>query len=80
MSSQLSKRRLTERAKADVEESIDAIADYKKQIAELEKHREEAISVINAKWGDVVNDINEVGKIVSRYYIDPKSVMEKVSK
>ena len=60
LSSQLSKRRLTERAKADVEESVDAIADYKKQIAELEKQREEAVAEINSKWGDVVNDITEV--------------------
>ena len=60
LSSQLSKRRLTERAKADVDESVDAISDYKKQIAELEKQREDAIAELNAKWGDVVNDITEV--------------------
>jgi hypothetical protein len=41
LSSQLSKRRLTDRAKADVQESIDAIAQYKRQIAELEKKRED---------------------------------------
>jgi len=60
LSSQLSKRRLTERAKAEVDESIDAIADYKEQIAELEKQRQEAIEELNAKWGDVVNDITEI--------------------
>jgi len=60
LSSQLSKRRLTERAKAEVEESIDAIADYKKQIAELEKQLQQAIEELNAKWGDVVNDITEI--------------------
>ena len=60
LSSQLSKRRLTERAKAEVEESIDAIADYKRQIAELEKQHQEAIADINARWGDVVNDVTEV--------------------
>ncbi|HEY5732003.1 MAG TPA: DUF87 domain-containing protein [Anaerolineales bacterium] len=60
LSSQLSKRRMTERAKAEVEESIDSIAEYKNQIAELEKRREETLSEINEKWGAVVNEITEV--------------------
>jgi len=60
ISSSLSKRRMTEKAKADVEESVDAIEDYENQIAELEERREEAIQAINDKWGDVVNDITEV--------------------
>jgi hypothetical protein len=60
VSTSLSKRRMTEQAKADVEESVDAIADYENQIAELEKHRDEAIKEINDKWGHVVNDITEV--------------------
>lgn len=60
ISSSLSKRRLTEKARADVEESVDAIDDYENQIAKLEERREEAIQEINDKWGDVVNDITEV--------------------
>ena len=60
VSTSLSKRRLTEKAKADVEESIDAIQDYEDQIAELMERREEAIEAINDKWGHVVNDISEV--------------------
>jgi len=60
VSTSLSKRRMTEQAKADVEESIDAIEDYTKQIEELEKQREERILEINDKWGHVVNDITEV--------------------
>ena len=60
VSTSLSKRRLTEKAKADVEESVDAIDEYEKQIAELEDRREEAIQEINDKWGHVVNDITEV--------------------
>ncbi len=60
ITSQFTKNRLTNKAKADVEESIDAIAQYKQQIADLEKQREEAIAEINSKWGDVVNDITEV--------------------
>jgi len=60
LSTSLSKRRMTEKAKADVEESVDAIADYEKQIADLEKQREEMVAEINSRWGDVVNDITEV--------------------
>jgi len=60
VSTSLSKRRQTEKAKADVEESVDAIADYTKQIAELEKRRDETVREINDRWGHVVNDITEV--------------------
>ena len=60
LSSQLSKRRLTERAKADVDESHEAIAEYKVQLVELEKRRQEMLEELNDKWGRVVNDITEV--------------------
>ncbi|HSO11373.1 MAG TPA: hypothetical protein VLT51_03280, partial [Anaerolineales bacterium] len=60
LSSSLTKRRQTEQAKAEVEESVDAIASYRKQIAELEKRREEVIDEINDRWGSVVNNITEV--------------------
>ena len=60
LSSSLTKRRQTEQAKADVEESVDAIALYKQQIAEAEKQREELMAEINNKWGDAVNDITEI--------------------
>ncbi len=60
LSSSLTKRRMTEQAKAEVEESIDAITLYKKQIAELEKNREAVIAEINDRWGRVVSDTTEV--------------------
>ncbi len=60
LSSSLTKRRMTEQAKSDVEESVDAIALYKKQIAELEKNREEVIAEINDRWGRVVSEASEV--------------------
>ena len=60
VSTSLSKRRMTEKAKADVEESVDAIEEYEAQIEELEKRREETIQEINDRWGHVVNDITEV--------------------
>lgn len=60
LTSQLSKNRLTNRAKAEVEESIDAIAQYKQQVAELEKRRAGTVAEINDRWGRVVNEITEV--------------------
>ncbi|NWG07847.1 MAG: ATP-binding protein [Chloroflexi bacterium] len=60
LSSSLTKRRMTEQAKAEVEESLDAIDLYKKQIAELEKRREDVIAEINDRWGRVVSDTTEV--------------------
>ena len=60
LSSSLTKRRMTEQAKADVEESVDAISLYKQQIADAQKRREETIAEINNRWGSVVNEITEV--------------------
>lgn len=60
LSSSLTKRRMTEQAKADVEESVDAIEQFKQQIAEAEKRREETLAEINDRWGRVVNEITEV--------------------
>ncbi|HSD84075.1 MAG TPA: hypothetical protein VLG46_09465, partial [Anaerolineae bacterium] len=60
LSSSLTKRRMTEQAKADVEESVEAIDQFKAQIKELEKRREETVAEINDRWGRVVNEITEV--------------------
>jgi hypothetical protein len=51
---------MTEQAKADVEESVDAIEQFKMQIQELEQRRAEVVAEINDKWGRVVNEITEV--------------------
>jgi len=56
----LSKRRMTAKAKADVEESIDAIAEYKKDVEELQEDQEKAIQEIQEKWLDIVEDIDEI--------------------
>jgi len=60
LSSSLTKRRMTEQAKSDVEESVDEIEQFKQQIADAEKRREETIAEINDRWGRVVNEITEV--------------------
>jgi hypothetical protein len=60
LSSSLTKRRMTQQAKGDVEESLDAIEEIKRQIQEVEKRREGVIAEINDKWGKVVSSVSEV--------------------
>ena len=60
ITSQFTKHRLTEQAKANVEESVQAIDQYKKDLAALQQEREQAAAEINDRWGQVVNDITEV--------------------
>jgi hypothetical protein len=60
LSTSLSKRRMTERAEADVEESEEAIEDYKRQIADLEKELKHAIEDVQAKWADIADDMAEI--------------------
>ena len=60
LSSSLTKRRMTEQAKGDVEESLDAIDEFKRQLAEIQRRREEVIAEINDKWGQVVGNTSEV--------------------
>lgn len=60
LSSSLSKRRMTENAKAEVEESIQAINQFKKDIADLQREREDLVREISDRWGRVVSDVSEV--------------------
>lgn len=60
LSSSLTKRRMTEQAKAEVEESLDAISQYKQEIQALAQERQAMIDAISDYWGNVVNDISEV--------------------
>lgn len=60
LSTSLTKRRMTERAKADLEESLDAIEDYKKQIARLEKDKAQALEDVKQKWSDIADDMTNI--------------------
>ena len=60
ISSSMSKRRMTAKAKADVEESEEAIVDMEKDIAELKREMDEAIEDVNDRWGEIANDIGEI--------------------
>ncbi len=60
ISGAISKHRMTSQAKADVDESVAAIDDFKKKLAELEASRQQASDEASAKWGDSVNDLSEI--------------------
>lgn len=60
VTSQMSKNRLTQQAKADVEESVDAIKQFTFQIAEFERRRAEAEQDANDRWAAVVNQVTEI--------------------
>jgi hypothetical protein len=60
ISAAMSKHRMTEQSKADVDESVDAIKEFKQQLTRLEQARQEALDGSAAKWGDAVNNISEI--------------------
>jgi hypothetical protein len=60
ISAAMSKHRMTAQSKADVDESVDVIAEYKQQLAQLEQARRQALGEAGSKWGDVVNDVTEL--------------------
>ena len=59
VTSSLTKRRMTSQAKADVEESVDAIAAFKQELEALELQMAEELDDVNEHWEDVADDIEE---------------------
>jgi hypothetical protein len=60
ISSSLTKRRQTEQAKAQIEESVEAIEQYEREIDALQKQYEQITSEINDRWASVVNQMDEI--------------------
>lgn len=60
LSSSLTKRRLTEQAKAEIEESKDAIDDLEAQIASLEQEKTQVLQEVNERWGELANQLTEI--------------------
>ncbi len=60
LSSAMSKHRLTEQSKAEVEESLAAIEGYGNQLARLEQDRQETLATGGSGWGEAVNEITEI--------------------
>jgi len=59
-STSLTKRRMTQKAKADVEESEEAIEEMEKQVKALEQDMKQAIEKIKSKWSEVADDTSEI--------------------
>ncbi len=60
MTTSLTKRRMTTKAKADVEESLDMIEQYKKEIEDLERERLEELRDVEEKWQEVLEEVTEI--------------------
>jgi len=60
LSTSVSKMRMAQNERANVDASAEAIAQYKKDLEDLQRERDAASAEINDRWGHVVNDINEV--------------------
>jgi len=60
LTTSMTRRRLTSQAKADVEESQDAIEQFQKQLAALEAEKAAASQEINDRWGEVANQLTEI--------------------
>lgn len=60
LTTQLTKNRLTQQAKAEIEESEDAIKQYEAQLAELRRRREAVIKEIHENWASVINQVSEI--------------------
>ena len=60
MTTSLTKRRMTSQAKADVQESLDAIEQYKKEIEELERERLQSLEEVKEKWQEILEDTVEI--------------------
>ncbi len=60
VSKNLTKRRMTSTAKADVQESKKAIAGFEKQIEALESEKAEALQQVQDRWGDVAAESTEI--------------------
>ncbi len=60
VATQITKHRLAQNAKADVQESEETIAQYKKDLTALLRERDAVTAEVNDSWGHVVNDISEV--------------------
>ncbi len=60
LTTSLSKRRMTSKAKADVQESLELIDEYQAEIEELEEERQEEIREEEEKWDDLLEEIEEI--------------------
>jgi hypothetical protein len=59
ISTSMTKRRMTSKAKADIEESREAIEEFTKELELLEDEMEETIDEIEGRWAEVASEVEE---------------------
>ncbi len=60
ISTSLTKRRMTTQAKADVEESMDAIEELEAELAELAEEVEDVTEEVHDRWSEAAAEIGEI--------------------
>ncbi len=60
VSTSVTKRRMTAKAKADVEESLDVIEEFKQELAELEAELSQELDELDDRWGEAAFQIEEL--------------------
>ncbi len=60
LSTSMTKHRMTSKAAADVEESVQAIADYERQLDELRQEAEDALQEVQQRWQDIAQDVSSL--------------------
>lgn len=60
VSSSLTKRRLTEKARLDVEESKQQISEYERELEQLADEEAAAVDELEEKWAEIADDVAEI--------------------
>ena len=60
ISATMSKHRMTEQTKAQVQAAASAITEFKQQLAQLQQARQQALDDAGSKWGNAVNTTSEI--------------------
>jgi predicted nuclease with TOPRIM domain len=68
VSTSMTKRRMTSTARADVQESLDAIEDYKEDLLEIAEELQDELEEIKDRWNEIATDIDE--KVITPYKKD----------
>lgn len=73
LSSSFSKRRMTQKARADVKESEESIKEYAEQLQEMEEEQARAVANLEEEWADIAAEVTEIS--VSPYKKDTDVTM-----
>jgi len=60
LTTSLTKRRMTSKAKSDVQESLAEIEEYQEEIKSLEEERQQELRDVEEKWAELRKDVEEI--------------------